>query len=203
MGLDELPFMDPQDSEFLNTKTGELERGRLVDKVSDTEYMMVLWDLHELNWRADFTSLHRRLAPPENPLPVWPMIASINVMLASSSGWGVHTDDIEDALPTFEPTDFDGDSPCVVKDRAIGLVTVCKLMSTWRIESPINPPDEIYPSYPFDGMAYVSLEREVAEAYCATFKKHNNRHPISPAEPLPYELSFYNVKDVDVSEIGY
>lgn len=181
MGLDELPYLDPENCPYQEIDTGvQRSPSRLVDIVTYTEYERAVWDLHELNWRADFAALHRKLSPAKNPLWISPLIAATSVMMASSSGWGIFTDDAAESIVNFS-TEFDGEHPQYCKDRARGLLSVCKFMASWVPVAPVSVPALDY-QLPFNGSHYKQLEKHAAAAYCRVFRSLRNRNPIPPAQ---------------------
>lgn len=180
MGLTELPYIDYECSTIAGGPSG-----RLPDMITFNQIQVVAWDLHELNWRADFAVLHRKMSPPKDPLRISPLIAAQSVMMASASGWGVFTDDAEESIADFSADYDDDDSEVFNKDRARGILSVYKFMASWVPVAPVAAP-AFKPGSVFDRSTHHLLEMQVAEAYCRVFRKVMNRNPICPAQ-LPYD----------------
>lgn len=159
---------------------GEEFNGSLREMISLDVIKKVMWELHELNWRADFLLLHKRMSRPGQEIQLRVLIARQPVMLSTNSGWGIFTEaQNTEAAVDFAP-EFDDGGPYHCKAQARGLLSVSQAMATWSPAAASAPLLE--QGLRIDADRYNSLENDVAASYCGLFKKIMKRSPICPAE---------------------
>lgn len=178
MGWDHLPSI--RTLEMSLTHRGITRTGSLETVVNDRVVMEVMWELHELNWRADFKLLDSHLRPPiEDPVDNTVMIpiCSLQEALKSDHGWGISSEEMRELFPVDFSSEFEDKE--LWRDLTKGVISVAQTMASW-VEPPITAPTLDY-RVPYTLQDFRALEEDVANTYCRIFRLKMNRYPIVPA----------------------
>jgi hypothetical protein len=164
MGLHEIKPIDPENLEF--EWLGKIHQGRLDNLIAPSLVRQVVWELHELNFRQDFLSMHKlhRLDPNEK--------GEAKLFRKAFPRTG---DGSLDELPMDDELGL-GDPNALT--RAQTFVYLNRIM-VWP--EMLVPEATLAKATLHSSALMAELEKAVGEAYCGKFWKCTQRKPVPPA----------------------
>lgn len=174
-GLGSIPIIDQ--TAVKARHRGQYLEGSIEEAISLDVIREVIWDLHELNWRADFRLLDLQLRPQNQVDTLNFQIGDLSDMLALDHGWGFMTDYMAEPCPVTFTAEFEGKA--LWKDLARGIISVGQCMARWA-DPPMEEP--LVNGKPAFSLAdFRELQVLVANTYCRFYRHKMNRSPIVPA----------------------